>query len=277
MQQEPLEQNAVTEQELAQINRFSRKKLSEKEVFVFRVILCDNEIDRDMERFDSKALEPLAAMYIGKTGIFDHSMRGRDQSARIFDAAVETDESRLTQCAESYRCIRAKAYMLRTEQNANLIAEIEGGIKKETSVGCAMGEARCSVCGEAAGHCGHKRGKRYHGVPCHTILGDPTDAYEWSFVAVPAQRAAGVTKSFSGAEITPESKAARSETLRLGAAALPSLEGAMLGSICDCLPDEERTALQKALAEGARQKQALRPQLVCERVQTAAANDEFKI
>lgn len=28
------------------------------------------------------------------------------------------------------------------------------------------------------------------------VLGDVTDAYEWSFVAVPAQREAGVTKQF---------------------------------------------------------------------------------
>ena len=32
-----------------------------------------------------------------------------------------------------------------------LIADIEGGIKKEVSVGCAMGQARCSICGEPYG------------------------------------------------------------------------------------------------------------------------------
>ena len=31
---------------------------------------------------------------------------------------------------------------------------------------------------------------------CHVVLSDVTDAYEWSFVAVPAQREAGVTKQF---------------------------------------------------------------------------------
>ncbi|MGN1081060.1 MAG: hypothetical protein ACI4QV_03110, partial [Acutalibacteraceae bacterium] len=33
-------------------------------------------------------------------------------------------------------------------------------------------------------------------VLCYHTLKDPADAYEWSFVAVPAQRKAGVTKSF---------------------------------------------------------------------------------
>ena len=43
--------------------------------------------------------------------------------------------------------------------------------------------------------CGHQPGKKYGGRLCYTLLEDPTDAYEWSFVAVPAQPAAGVTKA----------------------------------------------------------------------------------
>ena len=39
-------------------------------------------------------------------------------------------------------------------------------------------------------------GKVYVGNPCYVILDDVTDAYEWSFVAVPAQINAGVTKRF---------------------------------------------------------------------------------
>lgn len=40
-------------------------------------------------------------------------------------------------------------------------------------------------------------GKSYKGAVCHAVLCEPTDAYEWSFVAVPAQRGAGVTKAFT--------------------------------------------------------------------------------
>ena len=36
----------------------------------------------------------------------------------------------------------------------------------------------------------------YGGKLCYFTLKAPTDAYEWSFVAVPAQRKAGVMKSF---------------------------------------------------------------------------------
>ena len=37
--------------ELEQINKYTRRELKEDEVYVFPVVLCDNEIDRDGERF----------------------------------------------------------------------------------------------------------------------------------------------------------------------------------------------------------------------------------
>ena len=47
------------------------------------------------------------------------------------------------------------------------------------------------------GRCGHQGGRRYDGKLCYFTLREPTDAYEWSFVAVPAQRKAGVIKAFT--------------------------------------------------------------------------------
>lgn len=79
-----------------------------------------------------------------------------------------------------------------------MIAEIEGGIKKEVSVGCSVAESVCSVCGAPAGTCHHVKGEIYDGKLCFTELREPTDAYEWSFVAVPAQRDAGVLKRYGG-------------------------------------------------------------------------------
>lgn len=107
-----------------------------------------------------------------------------------------TDRDRKTVAGEPYVYLKAYAYMLRTESNLELIAEIEGGIKKEVSLGCAVSSSLCSICGEAAGKCSHERGKKYGGKLCYFELHDPTDAYEWSFVAVPAQKNAGVIKRY---------------------------------------------------------------------------------
>jgi len=88
-------------------------------------------------------------------------------------------------------CLMAEAYVLRTERNADLIADIEGGIKKEVSVGCAMGQARCSICGEPYGTCAHRKGAVYDGETCLAVLSEPLDAYEFSFVAAPARPGGG--------------------------------------------------------------------------------------
>ena len=188
----------VTQEELQQLNTYTRRALTAEEVYVFSVTLCDNEVDRDFERFSTDALHTLAKLFLGKSGIFDHNAKAGGQTARIFKTWVEEDKTRTTSQGEPYTMLRAKAYMVRTENNRSLIEEIDGGIKKEVSVGCSMGKATCSICGtqKRALSCEHRPGTRYGERLCHLILEDPVDAYEWSFVAVPAQRAAGVTKAF---------------------------------------------------------------------------------
>ena len=118
----------------------------------------------------------------------------REQTARIYRTEV-VREARLTGAGEPYCYLKGYAYLLRTEGNRELIAEIEGGIKKEISVGCAVNRSTCSICGSVAGSCGHRRGQVYDGQLCFFNLEEPADAYEWSFVAVPAQRKAGVVKA----------------------------------------------------------------------------------
>ena len=46
-----LKNSMVTREELAIINQFTKRALKEDEVYTFAVRLCDNEVDRDGERF----------------------------------------------------------------------------------------------------------------------------------------------------------------------------------------------------------------------------------
>ena len=183
-------------EELAYINQFAKTELTEEQVYVFSVRLCDNEVDRDFERFDTTALERLGELFVGKSGIFDHQWSAKGQTARIYRTEVVREESMVTAAGDGYCWLKGWAYLLRTEKNQDLIAEIEGGIKKEVSVGCSMGRSVCSICGAENGACSHIRGETYDGRLCFTELRDPQDAYEWSFVEVPAQRNAGVLKHF---------------------------------------------------------------------------------
>lgn len=172
--------------QLDAINAQAKAELTAEQVYVFSLRLCDDQIDRDGERFDTGALPLLAKMFIGKTGIIDHNWSTQAQVARIFQTQVI--------CEEGVSFIKAWAYIRRGGNADEVIADIEAGIKKEVSVGCAMGRAVCSVCGGEYGECGHQKGEYYDGVLCCAILKEPMDAYEFSFVAVPAQRDSGVLK-----------------------------------------------------------------------------------
>lgn len=186
----------LTAEELEKINRLTRREFSAEELYCFRVVLCDNEVDRDLEQFDPATLEQLAGLFVGKTGIRDHQPSSQNQQARIYEAAVEQFPGKYNSLGEQYCALVARAYMVRTESNRDLILEIEAGIKKEVSVGCSVRESVCSICGanRTLCACGHQKGETYDGRLCYTILRDAQDAYEWSFVAVPAQRQAGVIK-----------------------------------------------------------------------------------
>ena len=172
--------------QLEAINAHAKAELTEEQVYVFSLRLCDDQVDRDFERFDTAALPALAKLFIGKTGILDHRWSSENQVARIFATEVVMEEG------VSY--IKAWAYIRRGGANDEIIADIEAGIKKEVSVGCAMGRSVCSVCGGEYGECGHQKGQYYDGQLCCAILKEAMDAYEFSFVAVPAQAHAGVLK-----------------------------------------------------------------------------------
>lgn len=203
-----LDGSTISEKDLEKINSLARKTQTQESVYVFNVVLCDNEIDRDFERFSVDTLNLLAPMFVGKTGILDHNMQANNQVARIFETRIETDLLRKTQAGENYTKLVARAYMARTQKNQDLIEEIDAGIKKEVSVGCAVSFIKCSICGQDTrqNNCSHRIGKKYRNEICHGILENPTDAYEWSFVAVPAQVGAGVTKSFEVSKVKGEQK-----------------------------------------------------------------------
>ena len=204
---------------LEKINRFTRRPLKEDEVYVFSVILCDNEIDRDFERFSDASLEELKDKFVGKTGISDHNATSANQTARIFDTEIVSDDVRITKTGEIYRYLKASAYMVRTGENKDLISEIDGGIKKEVSISCSAERRICSICGcdRAKGSCIHVKGRKYGGKLCYDILEGISDAYEWSFVAVPAQVNAGVTKHYTSGDVVTspvEDSIAADEELR---------------------------------------------------------------
>jgi len=260
-------------EELKEINRFARTALTEDQVYVFSVRLCDNEVDRDFERFDTAALETLGELFLGKSGVFDHQWSAKNQTARIYRTEVVREDARVTAAGDAYCWLKAWAYMLRTEKNADLIAEIEGGIKKEVSVGCSVGRRVCSVCGAEEGGCRHIRGELYGEALCFTELKEPVDAYEWSFVAVPAQREAGVVKRY-GRESSETAQLRRQaalgrkylqelrrEVVRLAMLADKDVDGEVFAGMAERLEEPELKELKKVYETRVAKRFPVMPQL----------------
>ena len=145
------DENELSKEDLALINTFTQKEMTKDDIFTFCVILCDNEIDRDYERFTEDSLHKLADFFIGKTAIRDHSMKSSDQSARTYKTEVIKDSTRKNSLGEDYVYLKAWCYMPRIKKNEELIEEIKAGIIKEVSVGCAVKSCICSVCGKELG------------------------------------------------------------------------------------------------------------------------------
>ena len=281
--EQAVEPGTPGEEELALIHRWTRRELAAGELYVFRAVLCDNETDRDGERFTRPALETLARLFVGKTGLFDHSGKSGDQVMRIYATEIMEDAGRATQTGEVYTALSARAYLLRGGENEALIRAIDGGIKKEVSVSCAVKRVTCSVCGKAYGRegCAHRKGEVYDGQVCHAVLDEPTDAYEFSFVAVPAQPAAGVVKKKQEARgrrqesdaelealrsLAEDGRAYRAEllekTLRAGGLALPGLKRETLCSMCAGLPAGALRELCGTLESQAARALPLKGQLI---------------
>jgi hypothetical protein len=198
-----LESQEITEAELRAINKHTLSPLTAEEVFTFKAALCDNEIDRQSERFTLKALKDMKELYVGKTVIKDHTWSADSQVARIYETELVQSE-KTNAAGEPCTQLVAYCYMVKTASNADLIAEIKAGIKKEGSVGFRASSVICSICGtdNAKNYCRHFPGRSYEkeGGPqqCVFTLASVSDAFEFSLVAVPAQKAAGVTKSYTG-------------------------------------------------------------------------------
>lgn len=188
------ENQTVGDDELELINRFTRRNLAKNEVYAFSVVLCDNDVDRDGERFTTDSLYELEKLFVGKTGIIDHNPSAKNQTARIFSCKVEKIDGQKTALGDDYYRLKARAYLPVCERNRDIILAIDSGIIKEVSVGCAVGRVVCNVCGEDTSMCTHKKGEVYGSKLCCGELVNPYDAYEWSFVAVPSQKRAGITK-----------------------------------------------------------------------------------
>lgn len=212
----------ATDEDLKKINKYTLEPVGKEDVFVFKATMADNEQDdRNYMPFNLKALMDLKKLYIGKTMLKDHSRRADNQIARVYDTEIVQDPSKKTELGELHTELIAKIYVLKLDSNKDLIAEIKGGIKKEVSTSCKADKMICNICNGDGRKCIHWPGLEYtiqDGTPtgtkkrCKILLDGAKEAYELSFVAVPAQPRAGTHKSIGFAKLADEPENAKNGT-----------------------------------------------------------------
>lgn len=173
-------------EDMEMINKLSRTPMAADDVYIFRINLCNNEVDGDFERFTAQTLVDLAAGFIGKPGVFNCSWDA--DAARIFKTELKVERLLRTKAGDVYCKLIGYAFLTKCEKNRPLIEAIEANEKREVSIGCSVQNATCSVCGEEVGTCCHVKGRTYDGKLCFANLEGAVNVFEWSFVAQPAIR-----------------------------------------------------------------------------------------
>ena len=212
---QPLE---ITDEDLKKINKYTLVPVTAEDVFIFKATMADNEQDdRNFMPFDLKALQDLKKLYPGRTVIKDHYHSADNQVARVYDTELIQNANKQTELGELHTELVAKIYMIKTDSNKDFIAEIKGGIKKEVSTSCKPEKMICNICGtdNMQKWCKHWPGANYtieDGTPegskkrCKMLLSGAKEAFELSFVAVPAQPRAGTHKSVGFTKPVPETE-----------------------------------------------------------------------
>lgn len=196
------------DEDIKLINEHTMTPLNKEDVFVFPVEICDNEVDRVGDKMSSEFLQDVASNIAGLTGLKDHDWTSDNQMARLYSAELVEDDTKKNILGESRKYVLGKAYTL--SKYKDYIEKINAGLLKESSLSFKSSGDRCSICGcemikdsNDIGHCenGHIAGEVYDGVLCYNDINKLDDLMEWSLVAVPCQKGAGIKNKNIGGNI----------------------------------------------------------------------------
>jgi hypothetical protein len=237
---------------LALINeRYALRPLVAGDVHLGEMALCNSAIDRTFERFSVSFLEKLATTIAGKAVLAHHAKYSRPLG-RFYGAKVERS-------ADGTWWLLADYYMLKSEENAPLRAEIDAGVVSYVSVGFRGGREWCDLCGAWWNpwerSCGHWPGEAVmidgQSRLCTLTWQDPdgtAEAVEGSFVWLGAQYEAQVVKS-----LRPRERTGGSMELKEALAEIERLKSELAGARAErdhVAQNAERMSKELAEAEG---------------------------
>jgi len=171
-----------TAADLARINEIALAPLSEEQLFVGRMALCNDQYDRAHERFPESYLKRFAETIVGKAVMPGHDYKAMPLG-RFFDADV-APHGKAKALVPSY-------YTLADDP---VTAKIKAGIAKDVSIGFEPDIRTCDLCeknydgwmtDDDEDPCPHIAGREYDGKACTLTYGGDlsrVQAVEGSFV-----------------------------------------------------------------------------------------------
>ena len=161
---------------VSDVNKLTLRPLDRDEFAVFTMDLCNNRIDAHYSRFPVDELESINEMVPGRPFMERHDTRGTLPRGTFFRSRLHEEPER------DYVSVRPDVYVLHTEDNKDLIANIEGGVYRATSIGFSFMRPECSICHKDIRSCDHVPGRTYGDESCHYIMHDVISVLEGSVV-----------------------------------------------------------------------------------------------
>lgn len=186
-----------SDEDYAIIKNILNSDIPQEQLFVYPVLLIDNDINTYLCAPDHDALMQLSKIFDEKhvPGLHDHEWRSENMHSTTYKTKVVVDNTRKNKVGEDYEYLIGYEYTINNENHKNLIEDIKAAIKKGASIGFDC-KVICSVCGinKNIEICGHELGIVYDSKLCYGIYRGVTNVDEWSFVPVPAHKNAGLNK-----------------------------------------------------------------------------------
>lgn len=210
-------------EQLAKINEFTQSTKSAEDVICFSTLSCNDQLDRDLDRFTAECVEDFAKLPEPYSSVGKGYMVSHDYTKLPVGTVFEVG----TENIEGVKHLTNSVFMPNTEQYKNFIENIDFGIYRFVSVGVMLDDSACTVCsspmvGNYWTFClenGHEKGLWYDpnsdekdswgwaepvaegtkgAVLCTRDLFTPKDFYELSQVFLGAQYGAQLERSAVG-------------------------------------------------------------------------------
>ncbi len=119
---------SLDEGEMSLINAQALRPLAAEEVYTFRLAACNNQVDRDVERFTENTLAELAKLFVGRPVLLDHKWSAGSQTARVYAAGVEPMEA-----VQDGQQLVLRCYMPRLQGNRPVLLDHKWSAGSQTA------------------------------------------------------------------------------------------------------------------------------------------------